>query len=202
MDDQTVRDLIRRAQEIESQGLRLREHTEEAEMFVRAAEEAGVPRSAAEQALRERLSALESFTPGSKVFARSADGFAYIASVVGSEGGRVRVRFLTGTEARVPLEDIEEINLSPGAKMGYFANSMWWTGKVLRANLEGGSITLEQWGQEETVPLEKVRLPRRARGEGLAGIELPRGGALAAIVATTLVSGGVLGALITWILMR
>lgn len=201
MDDRTVRDLIRRAQEIESQGLQLREQNEEAELFVRAAEEAGVPRDAAVQALRERLAILDSFEVGSKVFARSADGFAYIATVMGSESGRIRVRFLTGTEVRVPPEDIEEINLSPGSKLGYFTNSMWWTGKVMRANLEGGSITLEQWGQEETVPLEKVRLPRRSRATG-EPFDLKSNATLVAMAAVGLLSGGVVGALITWIIMR
>lgn len=155
--------VLRRAQEIHEQTGLLLQPRPEIEELVRAAEEAGIARDATMQALRERLSLpAETLEEGTRTFAKCPDGAYYASRVVEVSGRKATVRFMSGGESLVDVTDLRPLSLPPGLRLQYHSPiySMWTGGQVVRVNLEGGSITVNCWGQEETVPLEKVRLPR------------------------------------------
>lgn len=73
LDDASLGEVVRRAQEIQDQTQLMLEPNPDLEQYVKAAEEAGIHRDATMQALRERLSLpVEMFKPGEYVFAKSA----------------------------------------------------------------------------------------------------------------------------------
>ena len=73
---------------------------------IEAGEAVGLARPALERALRERLELVPdvAVTPGSLVFAESADGKYYVAEVISAASDSVRVRFKRGSEHTVTPE--------------------------------------------------------------------------------------------------
>lgn len=148
-------EVLRRAQEIDN-------HTHDqvgVEDYVKAAEEAGISREAVLMALRERLGVpLTMPTVGEMVFAKSADGHYYAATISSIEEKDMKVRFVNGSDSRITTVDLREFNLSPGQKVNYQSSGMWWDAEIVRYNAEGRSVTVNIWGSEETVSLEKIRI--------------------------------------------
>lgn len=168
--------------------------------LIRAAEEAGIARDATLQALRERMSLpAEAFEPGTKVFARSADGHFYAATLEKVEGRTAKLRFVNGSEHMLDVTDLRMFSLTPGQKIWFHSPSymVWVQGEVVRFNRDSGSVTLTAWYQEETVPLEKIRLAKDR-------IALPNRDKLQlwGIGIACAVTGGLAGAVITLLLRR
>lgn len=199
-DHESVGEVLRRAQEIDDQTRLMLEPYPECAELIRAAEEAGIARDATLQALRERLSLpVKAFEPGTRVFAKSADGHYYAATLEKIEGRTAHLRFVNGSEHVADLTDVRMFSLTPGQRVSFHSSSygMWVGGEVVRFNRESGSVTVTAWYQEETVPLEKVRL-NKERAAAVA-TETMR---YWAIGLAGLVAGGALGAIAMWLLGR
>lgn len=163
-------EVLRRASEIEAA---THSGTGGLEEYVRAAEEAGISREATLYALRERFGFVTDMpSQGEMVFARSADGHHYAASVVSVEGNLAKVRFVNGSEAKVSLVDIRDFGLTPGQKLSAQSSGMWFDSEVIRYNVEARSVTVNMWGSEETLPLEKVRMRKPTMFEQSASAQM------------------------------
>lgn len=200
LDDATVTEVIRRAQEIQDQTHLMLEPNPELEQYVKAAEEAGIHRDATMQALRERLALpIDLFKPGEYVFAKSADGFYYVAVLMEIEGRQAKVEFLSGTEHYCDAADIRLFSLTPGQKVGYYSKSMgmWWEGQLVDFNRAKKTATVNSWGDMETLPLEKLRLPKQ-----VPEIPMSIRSKMWAIGVASALSGGVVGAILLRLLTR
>lgn len=200
LDDATLGEVVKRAQEIQDQTQLMLEPHPDLEQYVRAAEEAGIHRDATMQALRERLSfPIEQFKPGEYVFAKSADGFYYAAVLHHIEGRKAKVEFISGSEHFCDAADLRLFSLTPGQKIGYFSKSsgMWWEGQLSKFSREKKQITVSSWGENETVPLEKVRLPRDVQV-----LPMSFRAKMWAVGVASALSGGVIGAILMKLLMR
>lgn len=198
--DDEVRAVVQRAHEIDQQTQSMVAARAEVEQYLRAAEEAGLSRDATLQALRERLDfPLTHPEPNQIVFAKSGDGRFYLARVqaVGPVG--VEVRYFNGAEATLPVTDLQPLNLSPGTKLEYQSGSwsMWVTGEVMNYNRDANSVTMNYWGQHETVTLDRVRISPPKAGQWDATAQAWLWGTLIGLA-----SGGAIGWLITFLAMR
>lgn len=200
LDDASLGEVVRRAQEIQDQTQLMLEPNPDLEQYVKAAEEAGIHRDATMQALRERLSLpVEMFKPGEYVFAKSADGFYYTALLMEIDGRKAKVEFLTGSEHYCDASDLRLFSLTPGQKISYFSKSsgMWWEGQLTKFNREKKTVTVSMWGDSETVALEKVRLPRDVQV-----LPMSYRARLWAVGIASALSGGVVGAMLLKLLTR
>jgi hypothetical protein len=154
-------ELLRRAQEIDEQTrLMLQPYPEYTELIC-AAEEAGIARDATLQALRERMSLpVQAFEPGRRVFAKSADGHFYAATLESLNGRTANLRFVNGSDHVADMTDLRLFSLTPGQRVWFNSPSygVWMQSEVVRFNPDSSSVTVNAWYQEETVPLEKIRL--------------------------------------------
>lgn len=200
LDEASLTEVVRRAQEIQDQTHLMLEPNPDLEQYVRAAEEAGIHRDATMQALRERLSLpIEMFKPGEYVFAKSADGFYYVAVLMEIEGRKAKVEFLSGSEHFCDASDLRLFSLTPGQKVSYFSkgSGMWWEGQLNKFNRETKNITVTTWGDSETVSLEKMRLPRDVQV-----LPMSYRAKLWAVGIASVLSGGVVGAILMKLLTR
>ncbi len=200
LDEASLTEVVRRAQEIQDQTHLMLEPNPDLEQYVRAAEEAGIHRDATMQALRERLSLpIEMFKPGEYIFAKSADGFYYVAVLLEIEGRKAKVEFLSGSEHFCDASDLRLFSLTPGQKVSYFSKSsgMWWEGQLSKFNREKKNVTVTCWGDNETVALEKVRLPRDVQV-----LPMSYRAKLWAVGIASVLSGGVVGAILMKLLTR
>lgn len=200
MDESDLGEIVRRAQEIQDQTHLMLDPHPDLEQYVRAAEEAGIDRDATMQALRERLSfPAEKFKPGEYVFAKSADGHYYVAILESLEGRNAKVEFLSGMDHQCDATDLRLFSVTPGQKVSYFSkgSGMWWEGQVSKFNREKQQLTVSSWGDSETVPLHKIRLPRESKP-----LPVAMRAKLWAIGLASLLSGGVIGAIVMKLLMR
>ncbi len=199
MPDQSLRSVLERAQEISSEtGLLLKQNPEWADL-IQAAEEAGIPRDAIMEALRERIadSDLPAFEPNELVLATDGNGWYHTARIDTVRSGSVRVRFLGGGDADLAPSDIRRFTLVPGAKVNLFYGGVWATAPVVAFNRDAMSVTLNIWGGNHTATLDTIRIrdERKVRPVsdrlkfwlyGAAGV----------------LAGGALGTIITALLMR
>ena len=200
VENQELGEVLRRAQEIQDQTQLMLEPRPDLRAYVDAAEEAGIERDATMQALRERLSfPAEMFKPGEWVFAKSADGFFYVALLMSLEGRKATVQFLTGSDHMCDGNDLRLFSLTPGQKIGYFdkGSGMWWEGRLESFNRLSKSVTVTQWGEQSTLPLEKIRLPKVVED-----VPLTMRARMWAIGIACTLGGGVAGAILMKLLMR
>jgi hypothetical protein len=163
-----LRDVLARAEEIQSAARQGQEMNVELEAVLAAAEEVGIARPAVERALRERLNLPASPPePGSMAFARSADGKHYAAEILSVAPGEVRVRFLRGSEHVVALDQIRPFVLIPGERVA--CNwPMWgpWTCTVVAYDATRMRVKLSDgWGYTRTFPLTEVWLAHPKKSE-------------------------------------
>ena len=117
-------DLLRRAQEIDEQTRLMLEPYPEYTELIHAAEEAGIARDATLQALRERMSLpVQAFEPGTKVFAKSADGHFYAATLEKIQGRTAHIRFVNGSEHVADMTDLRLFSLTPGQRVQFHSPS-------------------------------------------------------------------------------
>lgn len=158
-DEQAIREILRRAEEIHI-GAPQQDDTE-AKAIIKAAEEAGLPRAAVEQALQERLTQSQpTTTPGEFLFAPSADGKLYVAEVVSSNGATTQARFLNGSDISVPTSQTQPANFLPGSKVyANWPSFGWWNCTVISFDKPNRLLRLSDgWGNEKTFPLAEVRI--------------------------------------------
>lgn len=204
MAEETREDLaevLRRAEEIKDQTGLLLEHDPETRSYILAAEEAGIPRDATIQALRERLIVpIQSFKDGAYVFAASEDGHFYVAIYEGMEYGKAKVKFVSGADHVADLRDLRMFSLTPGRSIDFHYPDlgMWCEGKVQAYDADKKKVRVTYWGIEDTwLPLTKIRL-RKEKKPGSVSDKAR----LWAIGVGAGVGGSVLGALLTWLLTR
>jgi hypothetical protein len=199
--DEELRDVLARAEEIQSASRRKDEMNTELEAVIGAAEEMGLARPAIELALRERLAfSVTPPTVGSLVFARSADGKFYVANVLSISADAIRVRFLQGSEHLVTLDELKPCAFIPGERV--VCDWPWWgpwTCTVVAYDAGKQQVKLSDgWGYTKTFPISQVWLPpaRKSRASG----------ARMRVYATLIGAGAGLGALVasivTALLMR
>ena len=163
--------------------------------FVQAAEEAGISRESTMQALREQFGHPEDgVSVGQRVYAKSADGYYYVARVVKINGERIDVRYDIGGENSVPVTDVRGFSILPGQKLqANWPGWGWYSVKVVAYDDTTNMVRLTDNMTTETLPITEVRLKSQAT---------PKQEKMSSIVTrTALISGGI-GAAIGAIIMR
>jgi hypothetical protein len=114
MEPPEVHEVLRRAQEIESQqGVSLDGNTD-VDGLIKAADEVGIKRDTVLQALRERISVVdEPLCKNDFVFARLPDGCYHPGTVVSLNGEVVEVTFTNGGTASVQMPAIHRFRGLP-----------------------------------------------------------------------------------------
>lgn len=167
-----MRETLQRASEIARSQSPLAEPTaeEELESYLSAAEEAGIPRDALLQALRERhLAPIADLTPGKSVFAPSADDTLHVAEILRVDGATAHVRFSSGGEHTVAVADLRPLSLVPGLKVQCLwkyemgMGEGWENAEVVRFDPKSGRVQVNTtWLGTREVPLKRLRLVPRA----------------------------------------
>lgn len=163
-----MREVLARAEAIQSgQALRL-EDSGEVEALVEAASEAGLSREAVLQALRERLLACAPLAAGETAFAKSADGHSYVANVEEVREHSVIVRFVRGGTAEVRQSDLVRFSPTPGLQIqANYPSWGWWPSTVLGYDEKSMTVSVsDNMGSEYKLPISEVRMPRpKSRSE-------------------------------------
>jgi hypothetical protein len=194
LSDDELRDVLTRAEEIQRSSRSVDTMQSEIEAVIGAGEAVGLERVAIERALRERFDvAVAPPTPGSLVFAQSADGKYYVAAVVSASQDSARVRFLRGSEHTVTLDQVRPCAFLPGEKV--VANWPWWgpwTCAVISYDAAKEKVKLtDGWGYTKSFPISEVWQSSRKPWSGrlrIAVTWLSVGIALGAAAGATLVS--------------
>lgn len=196
--EEEVREVLARAEAIHMES----SATSDAHSVIRAAEEAGLPREAIEQAIRERFEFVGALPkPGELAFAKSTDGKFYVSEVIESAPTSARVRFLKGGELSVRPEDLKPLSLLPGQRVVCpWPDWGWWTCTVVSYNADKKKVKVSDgWGSTETFPISDVRLDpprsRNASGPSRAKLTLYA-------YALGVLTGGVATGILTWLVMR
>ncbi len=191
---QDLQEVLRRAQEIDAHRVELSSASGEPEMFLRAAEDAGISREALVQALRERLgSPLEGIKPGDRVFAKSADGAFYAADLLEVSEGSARVRFLNGSDHTLPRTDLRPFAILPGQKLQCkWPMWGWYTSRAESFDPQTGKVRASDGGwNTKSFDLDKVRL-RAEKSRSRRSLS----GLITGVAVVSALLGGVLGALL------
>lgn len=159
LSDDELRDVLTRAEEIQRSSRSVDTMQSEIEAVIGAGEAVGLERSAIERAIRERFEvALAPPTPGSLVFAQSADSKFYVAEVVSVSKDGVLVRFLRGSEHTVAPEQLRPCAFLPGEKV--VCNWPWWgpwTCTVISYDAAKQKVKLtDGWGYTKSFPISEV----------------------------------------------
>ena len=193
LSEEDIKCVLSRAEEIHLEGL----GTSNRDDVIVAAEEAGLPRSAVERALREKLDHfVDPPEIGELVYARSSDDHLYVARVLEVSEDQAKVQFLKGGERKSPIGDLRPCSFFPGEKTSvHWPVWGWWDVTVLNYDADEKKVRVDDgWGTEEWFPLSEFRLetskPKRKRVTAfLYHLAMIAGSASA-------------GALITWLVMR
>ena len=187
LSDDELREVLTRAEEIQRGSRAVGIMKAEMEAVIGAGEAVGLARPAMERALRERFDVALPPTPGSLVFAQSADGRYYVAEVVSAADTSVRVRYLRGSEHVVTAEQLRPCAFLPGEKV--IANWPWWgpwTCTVISYDAARQKVKLtDGWGDTKSFPISDVwQSGRKAWGGRLriSATWLSIGAAIGAVV--------------------
>jgi hypothetical protein len=196
--DDELRDVLARAEEIQSGSRRGAEWNAEVAAVIGAAEELGLSRVAVERALRERLD-LPPAPPavGDVVWARSTDDKHYVAEVVSTADDTVRVRFMRGGEHALALDEVRPCSFLPGERA--VVDWPWWgpwTCSVVSYDPASRYVKLSDgWGDTRTFSIADVWLaprkietgPGRSRMRAkLIGVGVAVGAAIGSVVTALL----------------
>ena len=170
--DEELRDVIARAEEIQRVSRQGDEWNAELAAVIGTAEELGLSRTSIERALSERLDyPVAPPTIGSLVWAKSADGRAYAAEVLGTSDDSVSVRFLRGSDHVLSPDEVRPCALLPGERI--MVEWPWWgpwkctvisydraTQRVKLSDGSGSTKTFplaETWFAPQKSPAEKTK---------------------------------------------
>lgn len=153
---------FQRAREIATQAATAAEAGEGLEVYIKAAEEVGIPREATLLALRERLELHGAAAEvGDRVFAPSMDGCWYPATLIGKTEFSATVEFIKGGEHTCAMTDLRPLSLIPGRKLQADLKTWgWWRGEVVRYDAQAQKVHVDCDGTKEAVSLHKLRLSR------------------------------------------
>lgn len=195
--DSELQGVIERAHEIGGEYESLLEgHA--ARSYVSAAEEAGVPREAILEALRERLYSDEAtYDEGMLVFASNGEGWFVAAKVLEDRGSTVYIKVLAGTKTEVAKEDIRPLNMMPGGRIHFSYYGSWQAGEITAYDNDARVVSVNYWGTKENKPLTDVRI-KDMRGKRQMS-EMARAWAYSA---AAFLAGSGIGAFITWLATR
>ena len=198
--DDELRDVLERAEEIQRTSRHEDAVHAELEAVIGAAEEVGLARSAVERALRERLDLIATPDVGALVFAKSADGKLYVAEVLSTSAGGVRVRFLRGSEHLINYDELRPCSLIPGERV--VCNWPWWgpwtcTVVAYDAAKQRVKVT-DGWGATKTFPLAEVWLDAVRKPDA----QVSRARASVMLLGAGAGVGAIVGSIITALLMR
>ncbi|MBS1706129.1 MAG: hypothetical protein JST40_09665 [Armatimonadetes bacterium] len=160
MQPEELREVLIRAEQIQSQQVVNVDQEVETETIVQAAEEAGLSRDAVLQALQERLALTQASTqPGAIVMAESADGHFYAARVISSDTVAAKVKFLSGGEQSLPLNKIKPFSPVPGTQFSCpWQNWGWWNCKVVSYDSDNMRLLVtDGWGNQQGFHISEVR---------------------------------------------
>jgi hypothetical protein len=197
--EEQIRDALSRAEELHLRSALASDNDPAIESVLNAAEEMGLPREAMLKALQERLGKPMA-TPkvGERVFAKSADGKYYVAEVLATEGEEFRIRFLSGADATVSMEDLMPCNFVPGFKVVVqWPVWGWYKGDVVAYDAKREKVTVSDGWNEKKFSLDEIRLdpPKDSNLN-------PRAKIYWTLISIGAAMGGTIGAVITWLLMR
>lgn len=197
LSDEELRDVLARAEEIQSSTRTADTMQAEFEAVIGAGEAVGLTRTALERALRERVELATPPTPGSLVFAQSADGKYYVAEVVSAAHDSVRVKYLKGSEHTITTEQLRPCSLLPGERV--MANWPWWgpwkcTVVSFDATKQKVKLT-DGWGYTKSFPIAEIWQSGRRSGSGKARL-------YATWLSVGAGVGALVGSAVTWLLMR
>ena len=197
IEDNDIREVLARAQEIESRALPT---AIELEAVIHAAEEVGIPRGAVERALRERLNIpAKTLAPGDLAFAKSADNKFYVAEVVSASDNDIRVRFLRGSEHTVAPDEVRPCTLLPGERV--VCSWPWWgpwTCTVVSFDAANRQVTLSDgWSDTHSFPLEDIWIapPRKRSADSRTKAKV-----YALLIGAGATAGAIIGSIITALL--
>jgi len=200
LSDDELRDVLTRAEEIQRSSRTADSMQAEIEAVIGAGEAVGLARPALERALRERLELMPMSppTPGSLVFAQSADGKFYVAEVISVASDSARVRFMRGSEHTVTPEQMRPCSFLPGERV--VVNWPWWgpwTCTVVSFDADKRKVKLyDGWGETRAFPIAEVwQAGKKAAKSGRWRVYLTTLSAGAGI-------GALIGSAITALLMR
>ncbi len=198
--DEELREVLARAEEIESASRSGREWNAEVAAVLGAAEEAGLSRSAVERALQERphLLPLTPPSPGSLAWVQSADGKSHVAEVVEASEGGARVRFLRGSEHHVGLDQVRPCLLIPGERV--VCDWPWWgpwTCTVISYDQSNQLVKVSDGsGSTKTFPIAEIwQAPRKTPASRA------RSRVYAMLVGAGVAAGALIGSVVTAFLM-
>lgn len=200
--EEQVQDSFRRAQEIAHQQAppatvigEQQEGQTDIDSFLAAAEELGIPREAAVQSLREQmLLPIEEIKEGDLVFAPSADGRHYPATVVRSTGSTVVVNFVSGGEHTVAAVSLHPLSLIPGQTVEFEDKDWGWiSGTIKSYDAVKRKLELSSMWETKKTTLGRVRLavPKKKTSHELKVRQL--------VWRAALIAGGA-GTVIGWII--
>jgi hypothetical protein len=193
LSQEDLTEVLKRAQTLEVSKVTVPEKPNDLETFVRAAEEVGISREAVLQALREKMGhPPQGISPGDRVFAKSADGAFYVATVSQIKDGVATLRFDTGSDHALSLRDLRGFAILPGQKLQVkWPGWGWITVEVEKYDPQAGTVKATDGFQSKTFPLALVRLPvEKSRRQLAMNMLLFRVALLSAGI------GGIIGALL------
>ncbi len=197
--DEEFRDVLARAEEIDRAARHGDEWNAELAAVVGAAEEVGLSRQAVERALAERFN-LPATPPvvGSLAWARSADGKYYVAEVLATSEEGARVRFLSGGEHRLALDELRPCSFIPGERVDCnWPNWGPWTCTVVSYDSDKRKVGLsDSWGSTKKFPVSEVWLAPAKTDSAAA-----RRRTYATLLAAGASVGALVGSIITALLM-
>jgi hypothetical protein len=186
-------EVLKRAQTLEVNKISVPEQPADLDALIRAADEVGISREAVIQDLRESLGhPLDGIAAGDRVFAKSADGAFYVATVSQMKEGAATVRFVNGGDHVLSLTDLQGFAILPGQKLeAKFPTWGWLSVEVEKYDTQTELVTVTDGLKSKTFPLTEVRLPvRKSQKERAITALLWRASLIAAGV------GGAIGALL------
>jgi hypothetical protein len=163
LSDEELAQTLQRAEQIAQQAPRGRGLEEKYEAYLKATDEMGIPREAVVQALREKLNIRDmTVEPGTRVFAPSADGYWYMATVKTVTDDRVSVRFEAGGEHTCDVDELKPASLLPGTIVHacWKGDDVWYGARIRKYDAEKKKVEViyRADGTVESLPLDRIRL--------------------------------------------
>jgi hypothetical protein len=198
--DDDIRGVLARAVEIQSTGPVGDALQEELESVILAAEEVGLARSAVERALRERFRfPVRPPAVGDLTFAKSANDKFYVAEVLSAAPDGIRVRFLSGGEHTVTLDEIRPCSFLPGERV--MCQWPWWgpwNCIVVSYDASQRRITASDgWGDTRVFSIDEVWLNAQPK----SGRSPTRARVYAKLIGAGATAGAIIGSIITALIL-
>ena len=197
--EEQVREALSRAEELHLRSALAEDDSPAFESVLSAAAEMGIPREAMLQALQEKFGKpMETPDVGEMVFAKSADNNFYVAEVVDSAPGAVKVKFLSGGVDTLSEEHLRPCKFVPGMKVTVqWPIWGWYKSDVLAYDDKKKKLTVSDGWNEKKFHVSEVRLEaEKKKGSN------PRAKLYWTLITVGAALGGPLGAIITWLLVR